>query len=120
MQQVNPDTYVISSPFVLLLVENHDFVVRDCGDIPNCNCSHLHLLPPPKMLLDSEFLERDEADEFEYRIEQGSEKQEDLALEILGLLEERAFYNAAALRDQMGLRLGDDPPAELFNSAVTD
>jgi hypothetical protein len=116
MQEAYPDTYVISSPLVLLLMENHDFTVRDCGDIPDCNCGHLHLIPSPKMLLGSEFLEESEADEFERRIEQGSENQENLALEILDLMEARAFYDAAALRAEVGMSLDEDPPSDLFNA----
>jgi hypothetical protein len=122
----NPLTVVISAPLMFILNENYGLRWVPCEEMPNCGCGQLHLVVPLEMLLESEFLEEEEAEELERRIEEleeledGSEKENKLhalAVETHELLEERALYEAAALRAYTGFRLEGDPSPELFAEA---
>lgn len=93
---------------VLLLGEEFGFHWVECGDMPDCDCGHLHLIPPVEYLVHSEFL--DESDEAGYleRVEKiressgargaGALTELDLAIELHELLEDRAIYGAAEMR----------------------
>jgi len=109
----------LSAPASFLLFEDLGFHIVACEDLPGdtCGpCGHLHLIPPVDILVRSEFLSDEEAEEYErsaLALSRGDEEMA-MAVELHDLLEARGAFAAAAMRARFKMRFEDDPDPSLL------